>query len=87
MLAQADHFADRVAGSAGASAQARIELAFRLAFARPPRPQEQAVSAAFLKKLAHVYDGQKHAAGQAERKALARLCHMLLCANEFLYVG
>jgi hypothetical protein len=87
MLAQADYFADRVAGSAGTSAQARIELAFRLAFARPPRAQEQAVSAAFLKKLAHVYAGQKRAAGQAERKALARLCHMLLCANEFLYVG
>jgi hypothetical protein len=87
MLAQADHFAARVAASAGNSAQARIELSFRLAFARPPRPQEKAASAAFLRKLVHVYAGPKHVAGQAELKALARLCHILLCANEFLYVG
>ena len=30
-------------------------------------------------------EGLPHA--EAERKALARLCHMLLCANEFLYAG
>jgi hypothetical protein len=86
MLEQADHFAARVAAGA-ATVEKQIETAFRLAFARWPTPREVASSIAFLRKLQDGYAEEKLPPGQAERKALARLCHMLLCANEFLYVG
>ena len=65
----------------------RIETAFRLAFARPPSTKEAGASAELLRKLRERYAAEKLAPVDAERKALARLCHMLLCANEFLYVG
>jgi hypothetical protein len=87
MLEQADHFAARVAAAAGPGPDARIRAAFRIAFARPPRPKELSVAATFLKQMAAVYAAEKLPAGEADLKALAKLCHMLLCTNEFLYVG
>ncbi|HMC64842.1 MAG TPA: DUF1553 domain-containing protein, partial [Gemmataceae bacterium] len=61
---------------------------WRLAFARQPTEQEQAKLQAFLKAQT-----DRHAAAvargnprEAERRALADLCHMLLSANEFAYV-
>jgi hypothetical protein len=86
MLEQADHFAARVAAAAETEAR-RIETAFRLAFAREPSPAEAAASSALLKKLRERYAGDRLAPAEAEQKALARLCQMLMCANEFLYVG
>jgi hypothetical protein len=87
MLEQAEYFAARVAAAADAP-EKRIELAFRLAFARKPTPKDTASSTALLQKLAkHYVEEEKLPAAEAERKALAKLCHMLLCANEFLYVG
>ncbi|HEY7159430.1 MAG TPA: DUF1553 domain-containing protein, partial [Gemmataceae bacterium] len=86
MLEQADRFAARVA-AAGGSEEKRIEAAFRLAFARKPTAKEIASSTALLRKLRASYVGEKLPPDRAEIKALARLCHMLLCANEFLYVG
>jgi hypothetical protein len=85
MLEQADRFAARVAAAEGD--HERIATAFRLAFARGPSPTELAASAALLKKLRERYAQEKLPPAEAERKALARLCHMLMCANEFLYVG
>jgi hypothetical protein len=86
MLEQADHFAARVAAAAPATG-GRIEIAFRLAFARKPTPKESASSLALLKKLQDRYAEEKLPPAQAELKALARLCHILMCTNEFLYVG
>ncbi|HEY7159019.1 MAG TPA: PSD1 and planctomycete cytochrome C domain-containing protein [Gemmataceae bacterium] len=86
MLEQADRFAARVA-AVGDSEEKRIEAAFRLAFARKPTAKEVVSSTALLRKLRASYVGEKLPLDQAEIKALARLCHMLLCANEFLYVG
>jgi hypothetical protein len=86
LLEQADAFAARVAAAAAAP-EKRTEAAFRLAFARKPTPKEAASSVAFLKKLQARYAEEKLPPAQAERKALARLCHMLMCTNEFLYVG
>jgi mono/diheme cytochrome c family protein len=77
MLEQARHFAERVA-AAGASQENQIEAAFQMAFARLPTAAEIVSSRAFLKKIRERY---------TEQQALTRLCHMLLCANEFLYVG
>ena len=86
MLEQADHFAARVA-AATPGVDGQIEMAFRLAFARKPTQKEVASSLALLRKLQDRYAKEKLPPAQAEHKALARLCHMLLCANEFLYVG
>jgi len=85
ILEQARYFADRVA--AGADQEKQIEAAFELAFARPPTAAEIASSSVFLKKLRERYAAEKLVPAEAERQALARLCQMLLCANEFLYVG
>jgi hypothetical protein len=81
MLEQADYFAARVAAVAGESREKRIETAFRLALARRPTAKELAAAVSLLDKLAPRY-GQ-----DGEMRALARLCHMLMCTNEFLYVG
>jgi hypothetical protein len=86
MLEQADHFAARVA-AAGGPVEAQVETAFRIAFARRPSAKEVALSTALLRKLQERYAVDKVPTPLAERKALARLCHMLLCANEFLYIG
>jgi hypothetical protein len=86
LLEQADRFAARVAVAAG-SPQERIEAAFRLALGRKPTPKEAAWSQAFLDRLRDDYAAEKLPPAQADIKALARLCHMLLCTNEFLYVG
>ncbi|MBT4903485.1 MAG: DUF1553 domain-containing protein, partial [Verrucomicrobia bacterium] len=48
---QAVFFAERVKREAGEDAAAQIDLAFRLAFARPPKPSEQQV----LQRLAKQY--------------------------------
>jgi hypothetical protein len=82
MLEQADRFAARVAAAAESPEQ-RIDTAFRLAFARKPKPRELSASMVLLSKLRERYAGDR----DPELKALAGLCHMLLCANEFLYVG
>ncbi len=87
MLEQADHFAARVAAAAGDSLNGRIELAFRLAFARRPTAKELAASAELVEKMSHCYAREKLTPAESNLKGLAKLCHMLMCANEFLYVG
>jgi hypothetical protein len=82
MLEQAERFAERVASRASAPGD-RIETAFRIAVARRPSSAELASALALLEKVEKRYAGQQ----QPEMKALVNLCHMLLCANEFLYVG
>jgi hypothetical protein len=83
MLEQADHFAARVAACAGDCREKRIEIAFRMAMARKPSATEIAAAQSLLEKAERRYAGQE----QPGMKALARLCHMLMCTNEFLYVG
>jgi hypothetical protein len=82
MLEQANRFAERVAAREQ-TRDKRIETAFRIAFARVPTPLEMTAGLELLQKVEKRYAGQP----QNEMKALAKLCHMLLCANEFLYVG
>jgi hypothetical protein len=87
MLEQADHFAERVAKGAGDSLTGRIELAFRLAFARPPTAKELAESKRLVEKIIQVYSHENRPPEEAGLKGLAKLCQMLMCANEFLYAG
>jgi hypothetical protein len=82
MLEQADRFAERVANLAP-SRDKQIETAFRIALGRKPTNEESAAALALLAKV----EGRFASQPQPERKALITLCHMLLCTNEFLYVG
>jgi hypothetical protein len=76
MLAQAKAFAERIGKDKGP-----VQAAYRLAFGRAATDQEQAAAQAFLA------DQAKRAGGpQAGRTALVDFCHVLLNANEFLYV-
>ncbi len=86
MLEQADYFAARVA-AASPDQTARIKKAFWIAFARPPTDTELTASRALLEKVRQRYAEQKLPPPLTDFKALAKLCHMLLCANEFLYVS
>jgi hypothetical protein len=87
MLEQAEKFAERVAASAGESQERRIEVAFRFAFARQPTGEEMVAAGTLLDKARERYAHEKLSAAECDVKALGRLCHMLLCASEFLYIG
>ncbi|MEX2560679.1 MAG: DUF1553 domain-containing protein, partial [Pirellulales bacterium] len=87
LFEQADFFAARVAATAGtADAASRIDSAFRLALSRPPRPQELTWSMELVERQASRFISAGSEPRQAEHKALAALCHMLLNTNEFLYI-
>lgn len=76
---QAEAFADRLLNESPADP---ASAAVRLAFARPARPDELAKFNKFLADQT-----ARHApAADAKRRALIDLCHVLLCANEFVYV-
>jgi len=84
VLEQADFLAARVAGSAG-TPEGRIDAAFRIVLARPPRPRETEWCAGLLDRHIQRYLAQKQSADQAAQKALVHLCHTLLNTSEFLY--
>jgi hypothetical protein len=76
---QAEAFADRLLKEAPTDPAG---AAIRRAFARPAQPAELVRLNQFLTDQA-----ARHApAADAKRRALIDLCHMLLCANEFVYV-
>jgi hypothetical protein len=75
-------FAARLAREAGGDTAGRLDLAFRLACGRLPRPEERDLCATFLARQSAVYAGQK----EAGPRAWADLCQMLLASNAFLYV-
>jgi hypothetical protein len=82
MLQQAQAFAERLRREKSDDA-ARLDRAFRLAFGRPPTDAERKGGLAFLDQQAKRIGGN---ADDARAAALADLCHVLLNANEFLYV-
>ena len=60
-------------------------FALRLAFARPPPERETKLFARFLEQQTQQH-ARIHQLPEARRRAVADLCHMLLSANEFVYV-
>jgi Protein of unknown function (DUF1553) len=81
MTKKAEAFAERVLKESSTDPAAH---ALRLAFARPPNEAESRLFAKFLEQQT-----QQHAKTQpadAQRRAMADLCHMLLSANEFAYI-
>lgn len=87
------YFAQRVVREAGADTSARIARAYRIAFCRTPSAGEVRRARAYLDRKAAMYaaaDGGAAAAKDApadpRTRALADLCHVLINANEFLYL-
>jgi Protein of unknown function (DUF1553) len=75
VLGFAKSFALRVEKEAGTDPAKVVDRAFRIAFGRPPTPEERDTLGAFLKD---------HPGTTTE--AITDLCHALLNLNEFLYV-
>ena len=86
LLEQARFFAGRVSQLAR-DADTRIELAFRLALARVPSPEELAWSRELLEREARRRLATEAGRETADLEALASLCQMILNSNEFLHVG
>jgi hypothetical protein len=82
MLRQANGFAERLRKEHPADETARLDAAYRLTFGRPPASIERHRALAFLDEQA------KRLKPGADGRAAAwtDLCHVLLNANEFLYV-
>jgi hypothetical protein len=80
--ARAKGFAARVAREAGGETAARLAHAYRLACAREPLGAEAAACGKFLDKQRDVYAKEK----DADARAWADLCQIILASNAFLYV-
>lgn len=86
VIEQAEHVAARVRAQAGETVARQVEVAHQIVLARPPSAREQEKCQTFLRDQKATYAQNGRAPDRAERDALADLCHMLLCTNEFLYV-
>ena len=85
VLGRAEAFADRLRELPGLDDRARVDIAYRLAFARPPDEAEAQAAVEFLGRgepVAQADDGDSEAA----RSVWVDFCHVLLNANEFLYI-
>jgi hypothetical protein len=99
VLDWARSFAGRVLNDSGLSPEAQIDRAYKLAFSRPPDAEEQKLAEMFLQKQVPILSARlekgdkvpepdRMPAGIAPARAAAfvDLCHMLVNANEFIYV-
>jgi hypothetical protein len=77
-----ESFAARVARDAGADDGPRIREAYRIAFGREPEAEELASASGFLASQR----ARHGSARDADRRALADLCQVLLSLNEFLFI-
>jgi len=92
--AQAAYFAKRLIQEAGTEPPRQIDLAYRLALSRHPRPDESKAAQVFLAKERELLSAkgspaQTAAAGQADsssERALAAFCLVMFNLNEFVYV-
>ena len=87
-LEWARNFAGRVFDNAGADQGRQIEAAYRLAYARLPDKAEQRMAKYFFRSHGVIVG---ESAAQNEKSALSAtlvdFCHMLINANEFVYVN
>lgn len=88
MMDQAAGFAERVNKTAGAygTTQKKIETAFSIALSRKPSASEMSLSETHLQKMTERLAGVQMPKNEADEKALASLCQMLMSTNEFLYI-
>jgi mono/diheme cytochrome c family protein len=83
---EAARFANRVIKEAGTEGEARIVRAYRIAFCRRPTTAEIANAKAYLKRKVAMYAADKVKPVDAESRSLADFCHILINANEFIYL-
>ena len=93
VLDQADFIAQRieepgasVRRGTAAARKLQVEAAFRLILCRPPSEREVELTNELLERQIRNHQEAKASPLEAERRALANLCHMLLNSSEFLYV-
>jgi hypothetical protein len=88
VLTQAGHFADRVLSTAGAAATDRtlLDTAYRYALSRTPEAAEVTTLSGLLQRERERFGQAGMPDKQVARESLASVCHVLLNANEFLYV-
>jgi hypothetical protein len=78
---QARYLAARLRQEAGSDERRQIELAYRLAFTRPPQESELREMHAFLERERAIIDGEN-----ASLYALQQLARVLFNTNELVYV-
>jgi hypothetical protein len=88
VLTQAGYFADRVLSTAGAGAEdgALLDTAYRYALGRTPDATEVSALTGLLQRERDRFRQAGMPDRSVTREALASVCHVLLNANEFLYV-
>jgi hypothetical protein len=84
---QAAEFARRLLREAGAMPEKQIDLAYRLALARPPRPDELAATMSYLETetAAQTRENPAKPKSDVHQLALVQLCRVILNLNEFVY--
>jgi hypothetical protein len=82
---QAAHFADRLSRDAGDNA-GRIDRAYRLAYARHPKPEEVRVCSDYIRDCEEALAATSTPAEGVERAAWASLVRAIFGSNEFTFV-
>jgi hypothetical protein len=83
---QARHFAARVQREAGNDPARQIRVLYRIALSREPAQKEMDQSLAFLRKQRD-YHTARAAGSDSGLAALTDLAHVMLNANEFVYIN
>src|SRR5262245_3259011 len=86
VLIQARNFAERVTREAGADSEKQIRLLYRIALSREPERKELEQSLAFLQKQRE-YHATRASVPDSALAALTDLAHVMLNANEFVYIN
>ena len=82
----ADGMAKRIIETGASETANQVRSGFLFAFARTPTDAESKRSVLFIDEQARSYALSETPSEKSHVKALADFCHMLMSANEFLYV-
>lgn len=86
VLDWARSLAARVSNDAGLTAEGQVDRAWRFVYSRPATAGERKEALEFLDRQSAMLSARMPAE-EAQKAALADLCHMLVNSNEFLYVN
>ncbi|MEX2262073.1 MAG: PSD1 and planctomycete cytochrome C domain-containing protein [Bryobacteraceae bacterium] len=88
VLLQARYLAERVMREAGSNdPAAQIKTLYRIALSREPGPSELAGQLAFIRKQREFRTAAANSEQDVEQAALVDLSHVMLNANEFVYIN
>ena len=86
VLIQARHFAERVVREAGADPANQIRVLYQIALGREPSRKEMDQSLTFLQKQRD-YHTRRASGADSGLSALTDLAHVMLNANELVYIN